>query len=125
MKNLSILFFLLLTTYNIQAGIGINELDFDAHQAHIQFSGDVFTIVFSNDEINDGHSTIRLTELSELPYKTRVMRYFGGLLKNNTYEFKQLRIDDGNTVHEFEFNRQNISTIVNLMCKKFETSDNQ
>jgi hypothetical protein len=125
MKNLSIIFFLLMTSYNAQAGIEINDLDFDANQAHIQFSGDVFTIVFSNDEIFDGHSTIRLSELSELPYKTRVMRYFGGLLKNNTYDFKQLRIDDGKEVHEFEFNRQNISTIVNLMCKKFETTDNQ
>ncbi|MCC5930344.1 MAG: hypothetical protein JJU28_13940 [Cyclobacteriaceae bacterium] len=125
MKNLSIIFFLLVTTLNLQAGIHIDELDFDAEKAHIQFSGDVFTIVFNNDELYDGHSTIRLTELNTLSYKTRVMRYFGGLLRNNTYDFKQLRIDDGKEVHEFEFNRENISTIVNLMCRKFETTDNQ
>jgi hypothetical protein len=44
------------------------------------------------------------------------MRYFGGLLKNQTHPFKTLCLEQGGERIEMPFTRENVSAVVSKMC---------
>ena len=73
-------------------------------------------MVFSDDPGLESHSLIDLSRLTDLEYKTRVMRYFGGLLKNQTHPFKTLCLVQGGERTEMPFTRENVSMVVNALC---------
>ncbi len=104
----------------------IEEIDIESAQVTIILDSEanIFTIMLSDDVSSDGHSVISLSKMQDLSYKTRVMRYFGGLLKASSYDFKTLKIYDEDGMYEFEFNRSNISMIVNKMCQKSDQLSN-
>ncbi len=74
-------------------------------------------VKFSENLSGDYHTIIDLSRISDLEYKTRVMRYFGGMLKNNTYTFEKIIVQTDNENYEMEFTRANVCLIVNLMCE--------
>ena len=77
-------------------------------------------IAFCDTVTSPYHSVIDIGRLEELPYKTRIMRYFGGLLHNDTFHFKTLLVICNGEKHEFAWSRSNVSLIVNKMCQKAE-----
>ncbi len=77
-------------------------------------------LIFDDNISKKQHSIIDIMRINDLEYKTRLMRYFGGLLKTKTYHFEKLIIIDGNKTLELEFNRENISMVINQVCKYAE-----
>jgi hypothetical protein len=83
----------------------------------IEDGGKTLIIKFSEQQPPNMHTEIDLHKIGDLAYKTRVMRYFGGMLKNDTYLFEKLIIWNEGVKINMEFNRQNVALVVNLMCQ--------
>jgi hypothetical protein len=117
MKTIIACSLILFAALTVQAGPG-DVLEVNASKVRVSFDeeGSELVMVFAEDFAGSGHSVIDLNRLTELEYKTRVMRYFGGLLKNETHHFKKLRLVQGGETIELPFSRENISRIVNNMC---------
>ncbi len=77
-------------------------------------------LTFNDDLTGKQHSIIDIRRINDLQYKTRLMRYFGGLLKTRTYHFEKLIIFDGQHSTELEFNRENVSLVINKICRYAE-----
>ena len=90
--------------------------------AGINFEDNHKTLVLTfSDEINDPmHSVIDIARINDLEYKTRVMRYFGGLLVNETHKFKKLVVVIDGKRMSYDWNRANVSIMVNKMCRQAE-----
>ncbi len=73
-------------------------------------------LTFNNEMRCHQHSIIDIRRINNLQYKTRLMRYFGGLLKTKTYHFEKLIIVDNNRTLELDFNRENVSLVINQIC---------
>ena len=117
MKNYIAISLILVAALTVQAGPG-DVLEVSASKVRVSFDeqADELVMVFAEDFAGSGHSVIDLNRLTDLEYKTRVMRYFGGLLKNETHHFKKLRLVQGGETIELPFSRENVSRIVNNMC---------
>ncbi len=108
---------------SITAIAGPNNLfEINSQKFGVRITEDEKNIVLIfNDDISDKqHSIIDIMRINDLEYKTRLMRYFGGLLKTKTYHFEKLIIIDGNKTLELEFCRENISMVINQVCKYAE-----
>ena len=75
-----------------------------------------FIMTFDDDKLVNMHSVIDISRTTDLKYKTRVMRYFGGLLVNKTFPFETIIVITKEGHYEMPFTRENISKIVNMMC---------
>jgi hypothetical protein len=96
-----------------------NELfNIDSEKVGVRFenNGNDFIMTFDDDKLDKMHSVIDMSRTTDLKYKTRVMRYFGGLLVNKTFLFKNLIVITKDGKYEMPFTRENISKIVNMMC---------
>ncbi len=90
--------------------------------AGINFENNNKTLVLTfRDEINEPmHCVIDIVRINDLEYKTRVMRYFGGLLVNETHKFKKLVVVIDGKRMNYDWNRANVSIMVNKMCQQAE-----
>ena len=91
-----------------QVGVSIENNDKD------------LVLTFDNHTLSGTHSIIQIGRLNDLKYKTRVMRYFGGLLVNNTFTFKKLVVVVNGDRMEYDWSRTNVSTVVKKMCLQAE-----
>ncbi len=98
---------------------GTNDLfSINSKKVGIRFDNDGkdFIMTFDDNRLDNMHSVIDIARTADLKYKTRVMRYFGGLLVNKTFLFKKIIVLTKDGAYEMPFNRENISKIVNMMC---------
>ncbi|BDD08377.1 hypothetical protein FUAX_08090 [Fulvitalea axinellae] len=73
------------------------------------------TVEVLPDSISEaGHTVIDLSRMDELGYKTRVMRYFGGMLKEDVYGISKLVVKAHGRQLNSSFNRANVSAMVKL-----------
>lgn len=93
-------------------------LDVQTSSVRISFDEESMKLImiFSDDPGPESNCVIDLSRLTDLEYKTRVMRYFAGLLKNQTHSFKTLCLVQGEERSEMPFTRENVSNVVNALC---------
>ena len=123
MKNIVALF--LISLFSISAFAdkrAIETIEVSTDQVGINFEDKNKTLVltFSDDIEISTHSTIDIYRINDLEYKTRVMRYFGGLLVNETHRFKNLVVVIDGERMVYEWSRANVSTVVKKMCSQAE-----
>jgi len=109
------------TATNADTGT-LEAIDVDTDLVGINFEDNHKTLVltFSDRIITSMHSIIDLRRINDLEYKTRVMRYFGGLLVNETHNFTSLIVVIDGKRMAYDWNRDNVSTVVKKMCQKAE-----
>jgi hypothetical protein len=100
----------------------LESIDFNTDLVAINFEDNQKTIVldFSDQYLDRAHSVIDIKRINDLEYKTRVMRYFGGLLVNETHQFKDLVIIVDGKRMKYSWTRTNVNTVVNKMCRLAE-----
>ncbi len=109
--------------FNAFADTGkLESIDVKTDLVGIQFEDNNKTLVLDfNNEFKDAkHCVIDIIRINDLEYKTRVMRYFGGLLKNDTHKFKNLVVIIDGKRMIYDWSRDNVSTIVKKMCYQAE-----
>jgi hypothetical protein len=77
-------------------------------------------LTFSDQIESSGHCVIKIARINDLEYKTRVMRYFGGLLVNETHKFKNLVVVIDGKRMKYDWSRGNVSIMVKKMCQQAE-----
>lgn len=116
-KTATIVFLILLSNAFVKAGINglfkIHSLKFGVRITEDQKN---IVLTFNKDIEANQHSIIDIMRVNNLKYKTRLMRYFGGLLKTKTYHFEKLIIVDDDRSLELNFNRENVSLVINQIC---------
>ena len=123
MKNLITLSFIVFITSATLADTGILEtVDVKTDLVGINFEENNKTLVltFSDQILEPMHCVIDICRINDLEYKTRVMRYFGGLLVNDTHKFKNLVVVIDGQRMEYEWTRANVSIMVKKMCQQAE-----
>lgn len=124
MKNLLLLSLALLISSTSFADIGTLEsveLSSDLVSVSIEDNDESLVLSFTNDALSSVHTVIQIERIKDLEYKTRVMRYFGGMLVNNTFHFKNLVVVVDGKKLIYRWSRDNVSTIVNKMCHQAES----
>ncbi len=120
-KTALIIFLLFATSFTAMAGTNklfeISSLKFGVRITEDEKN---IVLIFNDNIDRKQHSIIDIMRINDLEYKTRLMRYFGGLLKTKTYQFEKLIIIDGNNTVELEFSRDNISLVINQVCRYAE-----
>lgn len=86
----------------------------------VKFEDNDKTLVLTfSDAINSSmHCIIDIKRINDLEYKTRVMRYFGGLLVNETHQFKNLVVVVDGKRMNYDWSRDNVSIVVRKMCQQ-------
>jgi hypothetical protein len=123
MKNLITLLFIIFISNATLADTGILEtVDVKTDLVGINFEENNKTLVltFSDQILEPMHCVIDICRINDLEYKTRVMRYFGGLLVNDTHKFKNLVVVIDGRRTEYEWTRANVSIMVKKMCQQAE-----
>ena len=102
--------------------ITLETIEVSTDQVGVMFENNNQTLVltFSNDIDRSMHSVIDIHRINDLEYKTRVMRYFGGLLVTHTHNFENLVVVVDGERMEYEWNRANVHTVVKKMCHQAE-----
>ena len=121
MKNLITLLFIIFISNATLADTGILEtVDVKTDLVGINFEENNKTLVltFSNQILEPMHCVIDICRINDLEYKTRVMRYFGGLLVNDTHKFKNLIVVIDGQRMKYEWTRANVSIMVKKMCQQ-------
>jgi hypothetical protein len=119
MKNLLVIAIALLISQTSFADLGVLEtMQVDAERVNISIADNDKSLVLNfNDEIEGKvHTSIDIQRINDLEYKTRVMRYFGGMLVNNTFHFKNLVVVVEGRRLVYSWSRDNVSAIVNKLC---------
>lgn len=123
MKNLILLLLAVTFSTSTIADTGTLEaLEVNTDLVGINFEDNDKTLVltFSDDITSSMHSIIDIRRINDLKYKTRVMRYFGGLLVNGTYDFENLVVVMDGKRMMYDWSRTNVSTVVKKMCQQAE-----
>ena len=123
MKNLITLLFIIFISNATLADTGILEtVDVKTDLVGINFEENNKTLVltFSNQILEPMHCVIDICRINDLEYKTRVMRYFGGLLVNDTHKFKNLIVVIDGQRMKYDWTRANVSIMVKKMCQQAE-----
>jgi hypothetical protein len=116
------LLFLIVTTTGVYAGPGeITSITSSTMGVGIENDGKKLVMIFEDNCDSKLHTVIDLERINDLEYKTRIMRYFGGMLKNDTYKFERIQVISGDQNFEMEFNRTNVSLIINSMLVNLES----
>ncbi|WP_157600783.1 hypothetical protein [Persicobacter sp. CCB-QB2] len=79
--------------------------------------GKEMVIDLSGKQLKDQHTAIDLNRMDEYAYKTRVVRYFGGMLKQSTYELEKLTVRIAGEEIVGAFDRTNLNKIVHLLVQ--------
>ena len=100
----------------------LESIKLDSELVGISFEDNDKTLVldFSDEIKGKSHSIIKINRINDLEYKTRVMRYFGGLLVNDTYKFKNLVVVIDGKRLKYDWSRANVSTVVKKICRQAE-----
>ena len=120
------IFILSIFTFAVSAAFAdvraLESIEVSTDQVGVMFEDNHKTLVltFSNNIDNSMHSVIDISRINDLEYKTRVMRYFGGLLVTKTHKFQNLVVVLDGERMLYEWNRANVSTVVNKMCEQAE-----
>jgi hypothetical protein len=122
MKRFIIIFIFFAASVSASA---TNPFEINSRRAGIIIEDDGKTLVikFSEKQPRNIHTEIDLHKIGDLAYKTQVMRYFGGMLKNDTFHFEKLIIWNEGVKINMDFNRQTVALVVNLMCHPDEVPD--
>lgn len=122
MKNIFTLFFAFITLSAFADVRAIETIEVNTDQVGVNFEDNHKTLVltFSDNIDRSMHSVIDIQRINDLEYKTRVMRYFGGLLVNETHNFKNLIVVIDGERMEYSWSRDNVSTVVKKMCQQAE-----
>lgn len=123
MKYTFTLLLTLIVSIAAHADIGtLESVEVKSDLVGINFEDNERTLVltFSDDIDKKMHSIIEIERINSLEYKTRVMRYFGGLLVNETYSFKNLVVEIDGKRMKYDWSRANVSIMVNKMCQQAE-----
>ncbi|BDD10003.1 hypothetical protein FUAX_24350 [Fulvitalea axinellae] len=120
MKRVTFLLAFMVAVFASNIAAKADELkreDFNVESMTVSFSEDRQMIVL---DLNKGsvkaqgyHTSIDLSRMDVLEYRTRVMRYFGGLLASSDRP-KTIRVIAKEKVFETAFDRKNVSDIVKL-----------
>ncbi|BDD09369.1 hypothetical protein FUAX_18010 [Fulvitalea axinellae] len=97
----------------------LDKSDFHGKTIAVSLSKETgtMTVTVKPDSVQkseDTHTLINLKKIDDLDYKTRVIRYFGGLLKEDVYGIKKLTVQAGEKVITSAFTRSNLSAVVKL-----------
>jgi hypothetical protein len=112
-----------LVAFSSQADTGtLESIEVKTDLVGINFEDNDKTLVlnFSDDIKGESHCVIDIKRINDLEYKTRVMRYFGGLLVNETHQFKNLVVIIDGKRMKYDWSRANVSTMVKKMCFQAE-----
>lgn len=123
MKYSLTLLFIAFATFSTFAEVGtLESIDVNTSKVSVNFEDNDKTLVLDFSEVTNGkvHCVINIKRINNLEYKTRVMRYFGGLLVNETHQFKNLVIVVEGKRMKYDWSRDNVSTIVKKMCRQAE-----
>lgn len=123
MRNLIILVFAIFISEVTLADIGTLEaVEVKTDLVGVKFEDQFKTLVLTfSDQIEENmHSVIKIAKINKLEYKTRVMRYFGGLLVNETHNFENLVVVVDGKRMKYNWTRDNVSIMVNKMCHQAE-----
>lgn len=123
MKNLIILVFaIFISEVTLADIITLETVEVKTHLVGIKFEDQNKTLVLTfSDQIEESmHCVINIANINKLEYKTRVMRYFGGLLVNETHKFKNLIVVVDGKRMKYDWSRANVSIMVNKMCRQAE-----
>ena len=77
-------------------------------------------LIFSDEIKQNVHTVIEIGRINSLEYKKRLMQYFGGLLVNETYSFRNLIVEIDGKRMNYDWSRANVSIMVNKMCQQAE-----
>ena len=120
-KTLFLSLFILGTTTLFAAGPGeINAIHSNTMGVGIENDGKKLVMIFNDNIEQQVHTVIDLGRTGDLEYKTRIMRYFGGMLRNDTYKFERIQVISGDQDFELDFTRANVSIIINSMLAHLE-----
>ena len=111
--------FLFSTTSFADTGI-LETFEVKTDLVGVKFEDNDKTLVLTfSDAINSSmHCIIDIKRINDLEYKTRVMRYFGGLLVNETHQFKNLVVVVDGKRMNYDWSRDNVSIVVRKMCQQ-------
>ncbi len=117
MKNLLFIILLFAAPFGY-ASDSLDQIEINSTFAAVSFDveNESLIITFCDTVKKPCHSVIDIMKTKNLAYKTRIMRYFGGLVVNDTYKFRHLVVIVDGKRHVYEWNRYNVSLIVNKMC---------
>ena len=92
-------------------------------QVGVNFEDNDKTVVVTFSEKFDEsvHTVIDIERINDLEYKTRLMRYFGGLLKTQSFNFKNLVVVVDGQRLKYDWSRENVSSIVKVMVRQAES----
>jgi hypothetical protein len=123
MKNLTTVLVALFISYSAMADTGaLESVEVKTDLVGVNFEDHNKTLVltFSDEIENSAHSVIKIARINDLEYKTRLMRYFGGLLVNQTHKFKTLVVVIDGKRMTYDWSRDNVSIMVKKMCAQAE-----
>ena len=123
MKYIFALLFIASVSATASADVtALENIEVSTDQVGINFEDNCKTLVITfNDHIESSmHCVINIERINDLEYKTRVMRYFGGLLVNETHKFKNLVVVINGERMQYDWTRSNVSTVVKKMCHQAE-----
>lgn len=123
MKNLIILVFaIFISEVTLADIITLETVEVKTDLVGIKFEDQNKTLVLTfSDQIEESmHCVINIASINKLEYKTRVMRYFGGLLVNETHKFKNLIVVVDGKRMKYDWSRANVSIMVKKMCQQAE-----
>ena len=100
----------------------LETIDVHTDLVGVKFEDNNETLVlsFSNEIDEPMHTIIQINRINDLKYKTRVMRYFGGLLVNDSHQFRNLVVIVDGKRMMYDWSRANVSIVVNKMCAQGE-----
>jgi hypothetical protein len=101
----------------------LESIDVTTDLVGVHFEDNQKTLVlnFSNVITEEEHSVIDIRRINDLEYKTRVMRYFGGLLASENIQFDSIVVVIDGKRMKYKWSRANISIIVNKLCRQAES----
>lgn len=123
MKNLITLLFIVFiasATFAETRTLESVEVKTDLVGINFEQNNKTLVLTFSNQIVEPMHCVINISRINDLEYKTRVMRYFGGLLVNETHKFKYLVVVIDGQRMKYEWTRANVSIMVKKMCQQAE-----
>ena len=101
----------------------LQQLDLHSDLVGVSFEDNEKSLIItlSNELKGTEHTVIDIRRINDLEYKTRVMRYLGGLLVNHTYKFETLVVIVDGERFTYDWNRANVSLLVNKICSYAES----
>ena len=124
MKNhITLLFIIFISSATFaDTGTMLETVDVKTDLVGVNFENNNKTLVltFSDQIPGPMHCVINIDRINDLEYKTRVMRYFGGLLVNETHKFTNMIVVIDGKRMKYDWSRANVSIIVKKMCQQAE-----